>query len=417
MGRFPRVSSFLLLFSYRQGILKVFTRQDLLTIITPAPPAVVLIISKGTVVPAFEFTYSEQPQIAKSYKIAVMSDCSSPVSSPPPSSQLVDPFSPGPGCQETAIADADLDDASSDEQESDSSDPGDDGVFERIREAWDKARKPRRKRYAFKRFLKAYLRAGHGARVRQFKIVLQDENIRQVLKKVGVTVSFNNEPAEDTLPLVLTDIRSEMRKLRQCSFFTDPGPVVDEDIGYEDLTHEVIDEGDANGKAVNDGPSAADWIRDSLDVFWPEFETAAPKLRTLLISLSEHERFNRKSYPAEDEDSGSNIKARILMIIAILFKGFSPRSTRPVTDTLGVYLRKSGVPRRVQDTLARFGISAGYPRTRRLIRAYTLGTSTPTQPSTHLPRRGKLANHDLANPQAPAGPGLVEDGSGVGAVI
>lgn len=286
-----------------------------------------------------------------------MPDCSSPLSSPPPSNQFVDPFSPSSGCQEIDIPSADSDDASAvDEPESDSSDPGDDSIFKRIREAWDKARKPQRKRYSLKRLLKAYLRASHGSRMHQFKIALQDESIRQVLEKAGVTITFDQEPTKDTLSPVLTDIRSEMRKLRQCSFFTDLGSVGGEDISHEDISNEVIDDEDTSGKAVNDEASAADWIRDSLDVFWPQFETTAPNLKTLLTRLSEHERFNRKIYHAEDEDSGSNIKARILMMIAIPFNGFSPRSTRPFTDTLGVYLRKSGVPRRVQDTLARFGV-------------------------------------------------------------
>ena len=226
----------------------------------------------------------------------------------------------------------------------------------------------RSRRSSFPVFIKQWAtrrRAGgrrySGSHTYQLLAILRDPEVRARLHTAGLDLHFSGEEQAKVEP---DKLRQEYSILMRQSAFSQFNPA-DFDIDGDKGLGRGSD-GKPSAETVKD-VCGTQWIDSALRHSWSQMEECSPKLLQLLTTLTVRERGNRPSYSGLKAGDTSHTRARIYMIATSLLNTFAPSRSNFLQKVLGIYLHSSGVPRRVIDTLARFGVCSAYRPTLKLL--------------------------------------------------
>ncbi|KAI2634146.1 hypothetical protein GGS26DRAFT_32315 [Hypomontagnella submonticulosa] len=179
----------------------------------------------------------------------------------------------------------------------------------------------------------------HRSRLSGFVDILKDPAVREELRVGGVRIQFDDED-ESVHPEFVSALRKEFIKLRTGTAFGTFNP-------------EVFNRSEEDHCNVEDVCSTQ-WLEDVLGRSKDQLQTKSPMLYALLTQLLANQRSDRG--PGSEDP----FTAKTYLVSSIILNAFSPKASTFLSTMIGIYLHNSGVPRRVIESLAVFGVSASY---------------------------------------------------------
>ncbi|KAI1136734.1 hypothetical protein F5Y05DRAFT_390715 [Hypoxylon sp. FL0543] len=208
----------------------------------------------------------------------------------------------------------------------------------------------RRHRYGFRHFLKGYLltrtrkNRKPGQRICSVVRALRTPSVRRCLEKAGVQLRFKGEANSQIVDIPA--FRKELFALKSESAFGHFEP-------------EALTAPGADPRSVKDVCNAT-WSDEALESAWSQIQAKSPKIGAFLSDVFAARRAGRPSYkPTQVENPFQRHVPRAYMVASLLLSASGSHSSL-LPMSLGIYLHSSGVPRRVIDTLSRFGICRTY---------------------------------------------------------
>ncbi|KAI1647509.1 uncharacterized protein F4817DRAFT_336894 [Daldinia loculata] len=217
-------------------------------------------------------------------------------------------------------------------------------------------RRKRSRERTFKRFMEGWLlgktadNKASGARLREMVRAFKDPKIRERLGTVGIRIQFVGEEDKEEDKGgdkdIVPDLRDELSALVLQPAFSKLEP--------------------KSSNKPGDTPCAvkdiynADWINSAIQSSWTEIQATSPKLSAFLTTILSNQRAGQKSYHDAKIDTTFSNEARAYLIVTLFLGAYAPKQSNFLPLSMGIYLHSNKVPRRVIDTLARFGICSGY---------------------------------------------------------
>lgn len=250
---------------------------------------------------------------------------------------------------------------------------------------WDK--KGYKYGYKFETFFKAWLlerapsgRHWAGSRLQSLRRILNDPAVRERLSEAGIEFKIDGEKKQEMADT--NAFRHELLALVTEPAFKafDPRGVDLPDVIPQgvsqldaDANPDADDDDDDDNSNINNENSAVrdarsrQWIDRALRDAWPRLQVKSPKLAAFLTSVLHNKRnarpprrnvFDAPLYNTSDDSC--NYPTRAYMIASLMLGAIAPRQSTTLPMSIGLYLHNTGVPRRVIETLARFGVCSGY---------------------------------------------------------
>jgi hypothetical protein len=220
------------------------------------------------------------------------------------------------------------------------------GIARDTEEFWKRKRR-HSYHYNFKRFLEGYLlsepnnrRASH--RFSTLRQVLEKASAQERVQSAGIQLLDKNAKGWTA---DVPAFHKELSALSSQSAFTRFNPKAFRAPGEGSCTVEDV--------------SNTDWIENSLQEAWPQIQAKCPGLAKFLSEALSNQRSGWKSYNTDSKTHLPFPVARAYMIAA-LFMGSYAAQSNFLSVSIGIYLLRNGVQKRVINTLAQFGVSASH---------------------------------------------------------
>ncbi|OTA52934.1 hypothetical protein K449DRAFT_402313 [Hypoxylon sp. EC38] len=295
----------------------------------------------------------ELPTLPSSPLQHIRSGNSNTAAVPSPTSELSDPPNTTPSIsdEDEEVEDEEMEDEEMDDEDVEDEDRATERRNETVAAETQRFWRARRRRgFNFEHFMEGWLlgrmanNRQRGSRLVQFIRVLKKPSIRERLAMSGIRFELNEEDRKLVdVPATRKELSEVMKKPAFGKFEPD----------------QLIGAGDGL-RSVKDVYKDVGWLESPLQNAWPQLQEAAPKIGAALESILANQRDRQKPDGADEDNASFSREARAYMIVTLLLGAYASNRTNFLPFSLGMYLHSNGVPRRVVDTLARFGICPGY---------------------------------------------------------